>query len=52
MNTTSNNGSVQSVVSNLTKQFRANIQTYAIIVAMIFIWILFTIATGGLYVSA
>ncbi len=51
MNTTSNNNSVQSVVSNLTKQFRANIQTYAIIVAMIFIWILFTIATGGLYLS-
>jgi D-xylose transport system permease protein len=51
MNTTSNNGSVQNVVSNLTKQFRANIQTYAIIVAMIFIWILFSIATGGLYMS-
>jgi D-xylose transport system permease protein len=51
MNTTSNNGSVQGVVSNLTKQFRANIQTYAIIVAMIFIWILFSIATGGLYIS-
>lgn len=51
MNTTSNNSSVQSVVSNLIKQFRANIQTYAIIVAMIFIWILFTIATGGLYIS-
>jgi len=51
MNTTSNNGSMQGVVSNLTKQFRANIQTYAIIVAMIFIWILFAIATGGLYFS-
>ena len=52
MNTTSNNGSVQNVVSNLIKQFRTNIQTYAIIVAMIFIWILFSIATGGLYISA
>ncbi len=52
MNTTSNNGSVQSVVSNLTKQFRTNIQTYAIIVAMVFLWILFSIATGGLYLSA
>ncbi|MGC9393623.1 MAG: sugar ABC transporter permease [Anaerolineae bacterium] len=51
MNTTSNNGSLQNVVSNLTKQFRANIQTYAIIVAMIIIWILFAIATGGLYFS-
>jgi len=51
MNTTSNNGSVQGVVSSLAKQFRTNIQTYAIIVAMIFIWILFSIATGGLYMS-
>lgn len=52
MNTTSNNGSVQGVISNLAKQFRTNIQTYAIIVAMIFIWILFAIATGGRYLSA
>ncbi len=52
MNTTSNNGSVQGVISNLAKQFRTNIQTYAIIVTMIFIWILFSIATGGLYLSA
>jgi D-xylose transport system permease protein len=51
MNTTSNNGSMQDVVSNLVAQFRTNIQTYAIIVAMIFIWILFSIATGGLYIS-
>ncbi|MEJ5311539.1 MAG: sugar ABC transporter permease [Anaerolineae bacterium] len=52
MNTTSNNVSVQGVIANLAKQFRANIQTYAIIVAMIFIWILFAIATGGRYLSA
>lgn len=52
MNTTSNNGSVQGVISNLAKQFRTNIQTYAIIVAMIFIWILFSIATGGRFLSA
>jgi D-xylose transport system permease protein len=51
MNTTSNNGSMQGVVANLTKQFRTNIQTYAIIVALIFIWILFTITTGGLYMT-
>ncbi|HQE94087.1 MAG TPA: sugar ABC transporter permease [Anaerolineae bacterium] len=51
MNKTSHNGSVQGVVSTLTRQFRTNIQTYAIIMAMIFIWILFTIATGGLYLS-
>ncbi|HOU14348.1 MAG TPA: sugar ABC transporter permease [Anaerolineae bacterium] len=52
MNTISKNGSVQNTVSTLAKQFRANIQTYAIIVAMIFIWILFSIATGGLYLSS
>ncbi len=52
MNTTSNHVSAQGIVANLAKQFRTNIQTYAIIVAMIFIWILFTIATGGLYISA
>ncbi len=51
MNTISKNGSVHDAVSTLAKQFRANIQTYAIIVAMIFIWILFSIATGGLYLS-
>ena len=51
MNTISKNCSVHDAVSTLAKQFRANIQTYAIIVAMIFIWILFSIATGGLYLS-
>ncbi len=48
---TSQNGSLQDAISNLTKQFRANIQTYAIIVALIFIWILFSMLTGGLYLS-
>ena len=47
----SKNDSIQDAISNLTKQFRANIQTYAIIVALIFIWILFYITTGGLYLS-
>lgn len=51
MNTVSKNGSMQSVVSTLSKQFRANLQTYTIIVAMIFLWILFTVATGGSYLS-
>ena len=51
MNTISKNGSGQNTVSNLTKQFRANIQTYAIIVAMVMLWIIFTITTGGSYAS-
>jgi len=52
MNRISKNGSVQNTIANLTRQFRANIQTYAIIIAMVFIWIIFTIATGGLYASS
>ncbi len=51
MNTVSTNGSIQGVFSNLTKRFRSNVQTYAIIFALIFIWILFSIITGGRYVS-
>jgi D-xylose transport system permease protein len=35
-----------------TKQLRANLQTYALIMALIVIWIIFDIATGGLYLSA
>ncbi len=50
MNTESN-GSIENVFSYLVKQFQANIQTYAIMVAMVGIWILFSIATGGWYVS-
>ncbi len=38
-------------ISNLSKQFRANIQTYTIILALVVIWIFFTILTGGLYFS-
>lgn len=50
MNTHSNN-SLSGTMHYLAKQFRANIQTYAILMAMIVIWILFTIATGGWYAS-
>lgn len=38
--------------SEITKRFRQNIQTYAIIFAMIAIWILFQILTNGFYLSA
>ncbi|MBN1979851.1 MAG: sugar ABC transporter permease [Anaerolineae bacterium] len=42
MNTDSN-GSVKGVVANLAKQLRANMQTYAIILALLGIWAFFTI---------
>ena len=42
MNTDSN-GSIKGVVANLAKQLRANMQTYAIIVALLGIWAFFTI---------
>ena len=38
--------------SELVKQFRQNIQTYTIILAMIVIWIFFAFMTGGSYLSA
>ncbi len=41
-----------SVVSELTKRVRSNFQTYALVVAMIVIWFLFYILTGGSYLSA
>jgi D-xylose transport system permease protein len=37
------NGSVKGVVANLAKQLRANMQTYAIIVALLGIWAFFTL---------
>ena len=36
-------GSVKSVFSNLAKQFSANMQTYAIIMALVGIWAFFTV---------
>jgi D-xylose transport system permease protein len=41
-----------TAASVFTKQLRANLQTYALIMALIVIWIIFDIATGGLYLSA
>ena len=37
--------------SEIVRQFRKNIQTYTIILAMIAIWILFSLTTGGAYLS-
>ena len=38
--------------SELAEQFRKNIQTYAIIIALIAIWIFFTVVTGGSYMNS
>lgn len=37
--------------SNLARMFRQNIQTYAIILALVFIWIFFAFLTDGRYLS-
>ena len=41
-----------NLTSELGKQFRQNIQTYTIIIAMVVIWIFFAFMTGGSYLSA
>jgi len=41
-----------NLFSEIVRQFRRNIQTYTIILAMIAIWILFSIMTGGAYLSS
>jgi D-xylose transport system permease protein len=38
--------------AELAEQFRKNIQTYAIILALIAIWIFFTVVTGGSYMNS
>jgi len=45
------NTSGKSVVSNLAEQLRANIQTYALVVALIAIWVFFSAMTEGRYVK-
>lgn len=40
-----------NLASDLLKLFKRNIQTYAIILALIFIWIIFAIATKGAYLG-
>jgi len=41
-----------STASYFKKQIQANIQTYAIILALVVIWIIFAIMTGGTYMKA
>ncbi len=38
-------------MANFALVFRKNIQTYTIIIALVLIWVVFTVATGGGYVS-
>jgi D-xylose transport system permease protein len=40
-----------NTVSELSKRLRVNVQTYALVVAMVVIWILFFILTDGTYLS-
>jgi D-xylose transport system permease protein len=41
----------ESTTSQIAKQLRTNIQTYALVVAMILIWLLFFILTDGSYLG-
>ncbi len=43
--------SKNSVISNLTKTLRANIQTYAIVIALVAIWALFSALTEGRFTA-
>lgn len=45
-------GSFKETLTYLAEEFRANIQTYAILIALVVIWILFSFATGGWYMSS
>jgi D-xylose transport system permease protein len=44
-------GSENSIVAGVVQGFRRNIQTYTIIIALILIWVVFTLATNGGYLS-
>ena len=41
-----------TLTSDLLRLFRRNIQTYAIVLALVFIWIFFAFLTDGNYLSA
>src|SRR5512146_1451816 len=42
----------ENLATELAKKVRVNIQTYTILLALVVIWILFSILTGGAYASA
>ena len=50
--TTTTAPSTKSNVSQIGQQIRSNLQTYALVVAMIVIWLLFFFLTDGVYLSA
>ena len=53
MSTTTTTASpTKSNVSQIGQQIRSNLQTYALVVAMIVIWLLFFFLTDGVYLSA
>ncbi|MGZ9166139.1 MAG: sugar ABC transporter permease [Anaerolineales bacterium] len=53
MSTTSTTATpTQSSVSQIGQQIRSNLQTYALVVALIVIWLLFFFLTNGIYLSA
>ncbi len=53
MSTTTTTASpTKSNVSQIGQQIRSNLQTYALVVAMIVIWLLFFFLTDGIYLSA
>ena len=52
MSTTTTTASpTKNGVSQIGQQIRSNLQTYALVVAMIVIWILFFFSTNGIYLS-
>jgi D-xylose transport system permease protein len=52
MSTTTTTASPKSSVSEIGQQLRNNLQTYALVVALIVIWLLFFFLTNGIYLSA
>jgi D-xylose transport system permease protein len=49
--TTTNTSSTKNSISQIGQQLRSNFQTYALVVAMIVIWLLFFFSTNGIYLS-
>src|SRR5512146_487875 len=52
MSTTTTTASPTKSTSVIGQQIRSNLQTYALVLAMIVIWLLFFFATNGIYLSA
>src|SRR5512147_89285 len=49
--TTTTVSPAKSNVSQIGQQIRANLQTYALLIALVVIWLLFSFLTGGIYLS-